>query len=76
MANLCGDHIIMWSTLCTSYIKFSNDEVETLRSELSEVYKKKAINDQQLIDTSTKVQELEKKLTFVIKELILLTFNV
>ncbi|KAH7722783.1 hypothetical protein AAVH_09735 [Aphelenchoides avenae] len=46
----------------------SGEEVEALRQELAEVYKKKAINDQQLIDTNNKLAVVEKELKKVTKE--------
>lgn len=42
--------------------------MEALRQELAEVYKKKAINDQQLIDTNNKLTVVEKDLKKVTKE--------
>ncbi|KAH7702653.1 Autophagy-related protein 16-1 [Aphelenchoides avenae] len=49
----------------------SGEEVEALRQELGEVYKKKAINDQQLIDTNNKLAVVEKELKKVTKEYVL-----
>jgi len=40
----------------------ADETIETLREELSELYKKKAINDQQLIDANLRVGQLEKRI--------------
>jgi len=44
------------------------EEVDALRVELADVYKKKAINDQLLIDANGKLAELEKRLAKVTEE--------
>ncbi|KAI1721995.1 autophagy protein 16 (ATG16) domain-containing protein [Ditylenchus destructor] len=45
-----------------------SEELESVKIELADVYKKKAINDQQLIDANIKLAELEKKLSIVTEE--------
>ena len=46
---------------CSSALA-DNDAVEKLQKELDNVYRLKAINDQQLIDTNNKLATVEKKL--------------
>ena len=38
-----------------------NEDVSKLRQELNDVYKRKALNDQQLIDTSNRLTSTEKQ---------------
>ncbi|CAD5218388.1 unnamed protein product [Bursaphelenchus okinawaensis] len=46
----------------------SSKDTEELRKELSEVYKRKAANDELLIEAQKKVRELEKRLTEVVED--------
>lgn len=50
------------------FIYSNGEEVENLKTELSDLYKKKATNDQQLIDANIKLIKLEKRLGAVTEE--------
>ncbi|GMR32360.1 hypothetical protein PMAYCL1PPCAC_02555 [Pristionchus mayeri] len=48
--------------------RVSNEEVEALRLELSDVYKKKSINDQHLLESNRSLDEMRKRLEKITKE--------
>lgn len=62
---LCGNFYFQHIVVCFST---SSIEVESLKNELSDVYRKKAINDQQLIETNKKLEESEKKVAIILRE--------
>ncbi|KAF8381939.1 atg-16.1 [Pristionchus pacificus] len=46
----------------------NNDQVENLRLELADVYKKKSINDQCLLESNRSLEEMKKRLDKITKE--------